>query len=289
MPGEPARPSVGDVGRERLRADCASCFGLCCVVPAFSVSADFAIDKPAGVPCPHLAPDSRCGIHADLRGRGFAGCTVYDCFGAGQRVSQVTFGGVDWHGDGATAAQMFAVFPVMRGLHELLWYVAEALALAPAGSLHGELTLALEETQRLAGSSPDWLVELDVAAHRRTVNEVLLAASELVRAGLRPTKNHRGADLMGADLRGADLRGANLRGTLLVGADLRGADLRQADLIGADLRGADLGGADLTGAIFVIQAQLDAARGDASTRLPGSLRRPHHWSRPVGGSVSGRP
>ena len=32
-----------------LRADCARCAGLCCVVPAFTESADFAIDKPSGV------------------------------------------------------------------------------------------------------------------------------------------------------------------------------------------------------------------------------------------------
>jgi len=84
--------------RERLdlRADCERCFALCCVAPAFSVSADFAINKPAGQACPHLQPDFRCGIHTGLREQGFRGCTVYDCFGAGQKVSQVTFGGRDW-------------------------------------------------------------------------------------------------------------------------------------------------------------------------------------------------
>ncbi|HEY6597232.1 MAG TPA: pentapeptide repeat-containing protein, partial [Asanoa sp.] len=38
--------------RAELRADCTRCVGLCCVAPAFSASADFAIDKPAGRPCP---------------------------------------------------------------------------------------------------------------------------------------------------------------------------------------------------------------------------------------------
>ena len=36
-----------------LRADCTRCFALCCVAPAFAASADFAIDKPAGQPCPN--------------------------------------------------------------------------------------------------------------------------------------------------------------------------------------------------------------------------------------------
>jgi uncharacterized protein YjbI with pentapeptide repeats len=50
------------------------------------------------------------------------------------------------------------------------------------------------------------------------------------------------------------------------------------DLTGADLRGADLRGADLAQALFVTQAQLDAAKGDTGTRLPPSLTRPVYWS-----------
>jgi hypothetical protein len=84
--------------------------------------------------------------------------------------------------------------------------------------------------------------------------------------------------LIGADLQGADLRGASPRGAYLIGADLRAADLRMADVIGADFRGADIRGADLTGSIFLIQSQLDAAKGDAGTRLPPPLTRPTHWS-----------
>jgi hypothetical protein len=266
--------------RERLdlRADCERCFGLCCVAPAFSASADFAIDKAAGQPCPNLSADFRCGIHQRLRQRGFPGCAVFDCFGAGQKVSQITFAGQGWRRAPGTAKQMFEVFTIMRQLHELLWYLAEALTLRPARSLHGELRLALDQTDRLTRDDPAALVELDVEAHRQHVNALLLRASELVRAGVRRGKiDHRGADLVGADLRGADLRGASLRGAYLIGADLTGADLRVADLIGADLRGADLTGADLTGSIFLVQSQLDAARSGAGARLPPALTRPAHW------------
>ncbi|MGH3793399.1 MAG: pentapeptide repeat-containing protein [Pseudonocardiaceae bacterium] len=274
---EPAEPTSGR-GRLSLRADCERCFALCCVAPAFSASADFAIDKDAGQACPNLRSDFRCGIHARLRQQGFPGCTVYDCFGAGQKVSQVTFGGRDWRRAPRTAQQMFEVFPIMRQLHELLWYLTEALTLPPARPLHGELTRALDETERLTHSSPGSLLELDMAAHRRDLNALLLRTSELVRAEVRhQKKDHRGTDLIGADLRGADLRGANLRGAYLIGADLSGADLRVADLIGADFRDADLRAADLTESIFLIQSQLDAAKGDTDTKLPPSLTRPTHW------------
>ncbi|MEU8910229.1 pentapeptide repeat-containing protein [Streptomyces mirabilis] len=264
-----------------LRADCGRCFGLCCVALPFTRSADFAIDKDAGTPCQNLRTDSRCGIHTQLREKGFNGCTVYGCFGAGQQVSQVTFAGQDWRtGPRERARQMFDVFPVVRQLHELLWYLNEALTLAPARPIHVDLRRALAETERLTNRSAEELGALDVNAHRQQVNTLLLRTSELVRAGVGrgKKKERRGADLMGARLRGADLRGANLRGAYLIAADLTGADLRGADLIGADFRDTDLTDADLTDAFFLTQPQLNAARGSAGTRLPRSVTRPGHWT-----------
>jgi uncharacterized protein YjbI with pentapeptide repeats len=268
--------------REGLRADCSRCVGLCCIAPAFAASADFAISKEAGKACPNLEADFRCAIHAHLRQRGFPGCAVYDCFGAGQKITQVTFGGHDPRRAPRVTAQMLGVFPVMRQLHELAWYLAEALAMPRARPLHPELRRALEETERRTRGSPHDLLGLDVAAHRQEVNALLVRASGLVRAAAgREGIDRRGADLSGADLRGTDLRGANLRGASLIGADLRGVDLRGADLTGADSRGADLRGADLGGSIFLIQSQLDAAKGDRHTKLPPALARPTHWRSPA--------
>ncbi|MEV5954034.1 pentapeptide repeat-containing protein [Streptomyces sp. NPDC051987] len=266
--------------RGGLTGDCARCFGLCCVALPFAASAAFAVSKPAGQPCRNLGGDHRCGIHGELRQRGFAGCTVYDCLGAGQKVSQVTFGGRDWRGGSAEdARRMFDAFPVVRQLHELLWYLTQALELAAARPVHTGLRAALHRTEELSLGTPEELAALDVAAHRQEVNVLLLRTSELVRAGVRgKKKDRRGADLMGARLRGADLRGVSLRGACLIAADLTGADLRDTDLIGADLRDADLGDADLTGAFFLTQPQLAAARGDERTRLPGSVVRPVHWA-----------
>jgi uncharacterized protein YjbI with pentapeptide repeats len=262
-----------------LRADCEKCAGLCCVAPAFTTSADFAIDKAAGQPCPHLRADFRCEIHAGLRDHGFRGCAVYDCFGAGQRVTQDTFPGSDWRADPDVAPRVFAAFAIVRQLHELLWYLAEALALAATRPLHPELRAALDATDGLAGGDATALEALDVAAHRQTVNALLLRASALARAASAgPALDRRGADLIGVDLRALDLRGAVLRGAHLLAADLRGADLGLADLTGADLRDADLSGADLRDALFLVQSQVDSARGDRRTRLPSSLRRPAHWA-----------
>ncbi|MBY0598516.1 pentapeptide repeat-containing protein [Bacillus bingmayongensis] len=276
-----------DVSFHSLRADCENCFGLCCVALPFAASADFAVNKDAGKPCSNLQSDFRCSIHKNLRQKGFKGCTVFECFGAGQKVSQVTFEGVDWRKDSKHAKTMYAVFPIMHQLHEMLWYLNEALSLKATRTIHREIWDAIEETERLSELSPDLLIDLNVPSHRAYVNELLLKTSELVwtesRHKYKSSKknkriNHRGANLMGAKLRRADLTGANLRGAYLIAADLRDADLRATDLIGADLRDADLRGANLTDSIFLTQVQVNAARGDANTKLPSLLSRPAHWS-----------
>ena len=261
--------------RDELVADCTRCAGLCCVAPGFTASAEFAIDKPAGRPCPNLSPQFRCGVHGQLHQLGFRGCAAYDCFGAGQRVSQALFAGRDWRSAPASATRMFDAFAVMRQLHELRWYLREALRRARPRALRTALCDARDATERAAALPARALVAFDVAALRRTVGDLLLQVSEHVRA--RTAVDRRGADLIGADLARADLRAASLRGARLVAADLRGADLRGADLLGADLRGAQLAGADLRGALFLVASQLAAADGDAATRLPRGLSRPAHW------------
>lgn len=247
----------------------------------FTASVDFARSKAAGEPCGHLAADFRCTIHADLRGRGFRGCAVYDCLGAGQHVAQVTFGGRDWRADPGAAAGMVAVFPVVRHLHELLWYLADALGRRAARPAHADLRRLRDRVDALTTADADALAGLDVAPLRREVGDALRRASALVRARVpgrrRPPP---GPDLMGARLRGAALRGADLRGAYLIAADLRHADLREADLLGADLRDADLRGADLTDALFLTPPQVAAARGDATTRLPATVDRPATWGGP---------
>ncbi len=243
------------------------------MAPAFSASSDFAIGKPAQTPCLHLSTSFRCGIHDRLRPSGFAGCAVYDCFGAGQQVCQVTFPGQDWR----TEPDMLRVFPIMRDLHELLWYLDAARQLS-SGQLRQDLKHRQTQIEQLTAGPPDDLLGAGVAGLRAGAAALLRQVSAQVRAGHPPAPDYAGAVLIGADLRGKDLRRADLRNAQLIGADLRGADLRQADLIGADLRGTRLGGANLVGTLFVTQAQLESARGDRHTQVAGALSRPAHWS-----------
>jgi len=275
-----------------LRSDCARCTGLCCVGLHLVRSADFAIDKPAGTPCPNLRESFGCGIHSRLRESGFPGCVAYDCLGAGQRVTAAVrsaHGGATWRDDPAAARDAFAALPVVTQLHELLWYLAEVLSLPAAAPVHDDARRALARTAPLADLAPAALLALDVGAVRRDVGPLVDRASALVRDAARAT-THRaatryrlpgaavrrrlrpGADLVGADLRALDLTGSDLRGALLLGTDLRGARLAVVDLLGADLRGADARGTDLSDALFLTPAQAGAVRRDERTALPTALR-----------------
>jgi uncharacterized protein YjbI with pentapeptide repeats len=78
---------------KELRVDSEKCFGLCCVALYFSASEGFPTNKEAGKPCVNLKPDFTCSVHKSLIDNGLKGCTAYDCFGAGQKVAQVTLKG----------------------------------------------------------------------------------------------------------------------------------------------------------------------------------------------------
>lgn len=254
------------------RSDCSRCAGLCCVALSFTRSADFPEDKAAGDPCRHLGDDFGCGIHDRLRDRGYAGCTVFECSGAGQQVTQVTFGGTDWRAEPKLRQGMFDTFGVMRQLHEMLALLEEAAWRSSSTDL-AEVT---EQVTAATTGTAEEVLATDVPALRAVVGEALRAVSADVRnpAGAALA----GADLIGRDLRRRDLRRADLRGALLVAADLRRVDLADADLLGADLRDASVAGADLSTSLFLGQAQVNALSGDSTTRLPAGLERPAHWA-----------
>jgi len=269
--------------REDLGADCGSCVGLCCVALGFTRSTDFPIDKQPGEPCRHLQGDSGCGVHDRLRETGFRGCAVFDCFGAGQKVSRQLFGGRSWLADPGLRTEMFAVFPLVRRLHELLWYLDEALGLPGAAVPRRALEEHFERVRAVSDAAPADVIGTDVDALYAAARPLLVAASAAARAvaGPYPDRVDRrvgpGSDLLGVDLSHRDLRGLELRGSLLIGADLSGSDLSWTDVLGVDLRDADLRGTRLDRAIYLTQVQVNAARGDAATLLPEGFTRPAHW------------
>lgn len=252
-----------------LVADCGSCFGLCCVLLPFRREGGFGIDKDSGEPCHHLDVRDGCGIHDQLRESGWSGCATFDCFGAGQQVSRVTYGGTSWR-EHDNLGEMAAVLSVMRQLHEMLAHLSEVSRRSP----EARPSAVLREIVSLTRADPVTLLATDLDEIRSRVSTVLRRAI----AGLHGPAHPMPADLAGADLRDRDLVRADLRGALLIRTDLRGADLSRADLLGADLRDADVRGSRLAEAWFLTQSQLNGTKGDAATTLPDTLNRPAHWA-----------
>ncbi len=262
-----------------LKSDCKNCFALCCVALPFGKSHDFPFSKEGGIPCRHLCSNNMCAIHDQLKGKGFNGCVTYECFGAGQHVSQTIYSGKDWRKDSQHAEEMFAVFPIVQQLHEMLWYLKQALTLKETQPLHDHLQQTYHDTVKLTKKHPKEILELDIMGHRSIVNGLLTKTSQWYRKDFM-NKNKRimeTNDLIEESLVGSDLKGEDFRGKLLIAADLSNSDLRKADFIGADLRDAKLYGADLTGALFLTQSQINSAKGDSRTKIPSYIEKPGHW------------
>jgi hypothetical protein len=161
-----------------LVPDCGRCAALCCVATHFDASEDFALTKGAGIRCPMLTKDHRCDIHSELIERGFSGCAIYSCYGAGQRITRMAT---------TSAEERNAAFLNLRGLHELIWLLTEAKKRVPAALvvLAGRLENALDALGQLANQSPAELADLDDSAvrarGRSLLREVGRALAELGR------------------------------------------------------------------------------------------------------------
>jgi Pentapeptide repeats (8 copies) len=255
--------------------DCANCLGLCCTLLAFTRSADFPTDKPAGVRCSNLAPDHSCRIHDHLLAAGYRGCVTYSCFGAGPAVTAAIRADAP-DGPEVPSEQVARAFGRARQLHELVWHLREASAHGLPGPLLQQLDEVVRQAERAALRDIDSLAAGSAEPLWQAGMQVLNRVSRTLRDP-RPGPDLHGADLVGADLTDQDLARANLRGAHLMAARLTGSDLRGADLAGADLRDTDLHGADLRGALFLTPGQLRSARGSPSTVLSPGQDLPESW------------
>lgn len=285
---EQAKEITGGVRQDaaRYRPQCEKCFGLCCTALYFSKAEGFPADKRAGVPCAELDAEFRCKIHEKLGATGLRGCIAYECFGAGQLVSQTAFLGQSWRAAPSAAEPMFRTFLILQQVCEIGWHLCEASTFPLEEPVVREVGAALARVERIARYTPQALAEFDLAAYHAEMGGLFRKVSGLVRGkiarekglSLTSTRGRRaGPDYFGKDLRKKDLRCADLRGACLIAANLEGADLTGADLLGADLRGANLKGTDLSDSIFLTQPQISSAAGNAFTRLPPLLTRPFLW------------
>jgi hypothetical protein len=167
--------------RADLVPDCASCAAVCCIATSFDASVDFAFDKAAGARCMHLKPDCRCAIHEELVSRGCPGCAVYDCYGAGPRVTRAFAGAHDDERDRA--------FLIMRVVHELLWLLTEAVKLCPPAQvdLAAELASEIAALDAIANELEPATLHAELRPHQDAAHALLRRVGDVL-GGRRPKR-----------------------------------------------------------------------------------------------------
>ncbi len=126
-----------------------------------------------------------------------------------------------------------------------------------------------------AAASADARAIASIKAGRHDCPHCELAGADLtnqcVKGGHLESTDFSGARLVLMCMSYADFTGASFRDANLAGANLAHAKLDDADFAGADLTITSFKSTDLRRAKGLTQKQLDAACGDAETKLPQGL------------------
>lgn len=259
---------------ERLKINCEKCSGLCCVALYCMKIDGFPANKETGVPCQYLRPDFRCDIHAKLGSKNMRGCLAYDCFGAGQKVTQNCFPKVDWKNNPDHANEIFQVFQIVFQLHQMEWYLLEALSLTDDEHLKSDIKSFISENERLTSLSLDEILNLNIESYRLDVNKILKQLSSMITVS---SNEKNGKDYLGQNFKYANLNYKDFSMALLIAADFEGCSLLGTNFLGADMRDANIKNTDLSSSVFLTQMQINSAKGNANTKLPYRISRPISW------------
>lgn len=260
----------------KMKINCKDCCGLCCTALYFAKSEGFPHDKPAGIPCSHLCADYQCDIHEKLFSRKMKGCMAYDCFGAGQWVTQHTFAGKSWQQ--VNKELVFTVFIKAVQLHQMLWYLCEAAISIKDINMLGQINHQIQQLINILVEPAKEVAACDIVAIRNSVNQCLKQACMIISTAY-CGRHIKGHDAVGKKFNQADLSGHDYSMRLLMAADFKGCTLNQTNFLGADLRDADIRNTDLRHSYFLTQGQINSAKGNSKTKLPIYLNMPNSWLR----------
>lgn len=256
-----------------LRIDCEKCSGLCCVALYCMKTDGFPENKEAGVPCKHLRPNFRCSIHAHLEKKKMKGCLAYDCFGAGQKVTQL-YGHENWQTHPNKTSEIFQTFMIVQKLYQMAWYLLDAWSVVGDEQLKAAIAALLAENRQITAGTPATMRLADIADYQTRVNQMLKTSSAQLAAASFQTNRK---DFLGKNFKKANLDGQDFSMALLIAANLTGCSLKRSNFLGADLRDANIKDCDLSEAVFLTQMQINAAQGNGKTQLPPRLVRPASW------------
>lgn len=262
---------------EELKIDCSKCSGLCCTALFFSKMDGFPEDKTAGKPCVNLQYDFRCKIHTELIQRKMKGCLGYDCFGAGQKVTQVIYNNSNWCTEPTKSQQIFDVFLVTFQVHQILYFLAEAKTIIPARELWNYINTLIKEGRDICKAFPQDILTYDIDKYKKRVNECLRNVNNLIRVNYNHNKEEHKTNFLGKRFKEKNFNGMDFTMSLLIATNFKGCSFNGANFLGADTRDTNFSSADLSEAVFLTQGQVNSAKGNLDTKLPRYLCRPITW------------
>lgn len=259
----------------KLKIDCARCSGLCCVALYCIKTDGFPENKEAGKPCKNLMPNFHCAVHSQLAKNGMRGCLAYDCFGAGQMVTQLCYPDKNWMTSTDQAREIFGVFLIVFQLNQMLWYLIEALSAVSGDHLAVDIEALILENEQMTSQCPNEILILDIEEYRSNVNRVLQKVIETI--AVYPANGGKRKDFFGKDFKKENLDRRDFSMSLMIAANLEGCSLRGTIFLGADMRDVSILNTDLSECVFLTQMQVNSARGNLNTKIPANLSRPTTW------------
>lgn len=259
--------------QNKLKIDCDNCSGLCCVALYCTKTDGFPENKDSGVPCKHLNSDFQCEIHTKLIELNMKGCLAYDCFGAGQKVTQDLFPNTPWNSNQEKSKLIFEVFLRVFQLHQMEWYLLESLTLVRDKHISENIEQLILRIEHVLEETYEDVLNFDISLFRLEVNRIL----KLISKQYAGTKQLNGKDMIGKNFKMANLDGKDFSMSLLIAANLEGCSLKYTNFLGADLRDTSFKNTDLSSCLYLTQIQINSSIGNKNTILPKNLNRPISW------------
>ena len=262
---------------EQLKIDCSKCSGLCCTALLFMKMDGFPENKKEGKPCSKLQNNYRCKIHNELEKQNMKGCLGYDCFGAGQYVTQCIYKGETWQTLKEKAKEIFDVFIIIFQLYQIRYFLEESKTIIPARELWSDIEKLINENEAICNSNSQNILDTDIDSYRNKVNIILKQVCASVMNCFKNIDNNGLHDYMGKNFKKRDMSGLDLSMKLLIAANFDSCTFDGTVFLGADIRDANFSYADLSEAVFLTQGQVNSAKGNRNTKLPKNLNYPVTW------------
>lgn len=256
----------------QLKTNCSKCSGLCCVALFFFKMDGFPKDKKAGEPCDNLLNNFQCKIHTQLEDKNLKGCIGYDCFNAGEHVTQFIYQGKTYRDLPNRAMEIFDIFMIISQLFQARYYLLEVLTLEISSKMKEKIEWLIVENKKICNYSFNELLSFNLNAYKNKINPIL----KQICLQLNKNKNVPTV-FLGKNFEGKDMTNLDLSTKLLIAANFKGCRFENTIFLGADTRDTDFSNADLKKAVFLTQGQINSAKGNRNTKLPNHLNYPVTW------------